>query len=270
MKKFRDIVHYMNEVYKDIDISEDTKFINDRNFYKRKIIVDNKEYNYVDPDSNCEKLAEDFNEIFFDGKGKVIKERIKLDNWVEYDTQYIVFDDELKLGLDYIGPSTTSAYYYKCDDAWKKIYNGRVIGGHLVWPIITDSINKNKAYSGKQGFGISDRIDYALYEIKQYLDKKHNKEIVNSKVLNTNLKNALERQYFANEQFFKMFNYSFKKFCDFFELVGSFVDENYEVIMLDKDYDGDIRDKEYYENYAKKNIEAIEKRTERILNQINM
>ena len=60
-----------------------------------------------------------------------------------------------------------------------------------------------------------------------------------------------------------MFNKSFKDFCDYFDLVDSFVNKNYDIIWF-ADPELKALTKNEVINYFNNNINAIKKRNEKI------
>ena len=147
--------------------TNNNKLVNDVNYKRRRV----NGIKYRDPDYNCNRLYDDMNKIFFEGK--LIK------CFDLYDQgQLVLIQDDIRLTTDYIGPSLTSLKRAGVSDeeAWKTVLKCRTIGGHLIWPRVAHGINPGKAASGNRGNGISDRIDIALYEIKCYLDKIESKK----------------------------------------------------------------------------------------------
>ena len=122
----------------------------------------------------------------------------------------------------------------------------------MIWPRIKDGINPSKAASGSRGYGISDRIDIALYEIKCVLEQKKDMPIYNAKLRHSLLKDE-------NMKWFK--GMSFPEFCQKFYLEDSFVDENYEIKWLAKPRLGKI-DETIMRSYMRKNIELIKERND--------
>lgn len=215
-------------------------FVNDIDWKKRLV----NGIAYRDPDYNCHQLYNDMNKVFFEGK---LTKGFDL-----YDKgQLILNKDGIRLTTDYIGPSLTSLKRAGISDeeAWKIVLRCRTIGGHLIWPRIAHGINPCKAASGKRGYGISDRIDIALYEIKCFLDE------VDSNVYNSALRNSLFKE--QNKKWFGKIKFS--DFCDFYLLKGSFVDENYNINWFADPIIGKI-DKQTMLAYSISNINAIEKR----------
>lgn len=237
--------YYMRDMYTKSEIEDICSciFVNDLDWKKRTV----NGIEYRDPDYNCHQLYDDLNEIFYEG--------VLIKTSDPYDCGQLVlqWNNVIRLTADYIGPSLTSMKRAGINDdiAWKIVNKCRTIGGHLLWPRMSHGINPSKAASGKGGYGISDRIDIALYEIKCFLDKK-----IDSKVYNSALRNSL----CSNEQNGKWFgNFTFSDFCDFFLLKGSFVDENYDIIWFADPGIGKI-DEQIMLCYSINNIEAIEKR----------
>ena len=234
---------YMKDVYeKEISNIKEAKFTNDIDFRKRKV----NDLEYRDPDSCSKKLVSDITELYFS------KEILKSNNEIIY------LKNKLALSTDYLGPSATTAKRIGITDdfVWNAILECRTIGGHIVWPRMTDGINSNKAKSGFKGNGISDRADIAFYEIKNYLENNLDK-----KTYNIDLKKCLNNE--ENKRFFEMFNKSFKDFCDYFDLVDSFVNKNYDIILF-ADPELKALTKNEVINYFNNNINAIKKRNEKI------
>ena len=234
---------YLRDVYsmEEIEDIKNAKFHNDIDWKQRTV----NGINYRDPDYNCDRLYDDANNKFF--KGKLMKDFDLYDKG-----QIVLLQDDYRLTTDYIGPSLTSMKRAGISDrdAWECTIECRTLGGHLVWPRLPYGINPSKAASGKKGGGISDRIDIALYEIKCVLDGN-----LESPTYNKTLRNSLLR-----EENMKWFNgISFHQFCEDFYLLGSFVDENNEIIWFSNPKLGKL-DVEVMERYINNNIKAIKKR----------
>ena len=210
--------------------------------------------------------------------------------------------EEILLSSDYIGPSVYWAKEYGYVDSdindWLKI--ARTIGGHIVFPrgfqegyyynyvckkYIKGKNNakyKNKyitiniAKGGASGF--YDRADWVFELIKIYYSmilSEHSKEefIEKCKGLlpkkNRDYIQFIERfetVYYAFENsknYLQKFN-SFEQFCDFFMLIGSFVDNDYNINKFAPLFP--ILPKEFG-IYVQKNVSAIELRTNLILKQ---
>jgi hypothetical protein len=213
--------------------------------FENNIIYKQRKVNglkYHDPDYNCAQLYDDINRVFFDNTLSIDKDK----------GQLVLIKDKIRLTSDYIGPSLTSLARagFSNEEAWEIVIKCQKIGGHLVWPRIANGINPCKGQSGGRGYGISDRIDTALYEIKCFLDDKKNLSSYN-----TRLRNALKKE--VNVKWFD--NISFPKFCDFYMLKGSFVDKEYNINWFVKPKIHKL-DKTVMCEYVKQNISAIEKR----------
>lgn len=125
------------------------------------------------------------------------------------------------------------------------------IRGHLVWPRLPHGINPSKAASGKRGYGISDRIDIALYELKCVLDKNFDFPTYNKTLRNSIL----------HEENMNWFNgKSFSQFCKDFYLFGSFVDEKSNGIIWFSDPIPQKLNVEVMKCYMNNNLDAIEER----------
>lgn len=245
-------VSYMRDVYtkKEIENISDATFTNAIDWKRRTV----NGIEYRDPDYNCCRLYDDVNNLFFEGKLEK--------SFDVYDKRQIVLlQDGLRLTTDYIGPSLTSMKWADIPDqeAWNITVKCRTVGGHLIWPRIKNGINPSKAVSGKCGYGISDRIDIALYEIKCVLDKLNDLPTYNQK-----LRNSL----FLEENM-RWFAYkSFHEFCESFFLLGSFVDQNDEIIWMADPVLGKV-DVKTMRSYIEKNYDAICTRNSNILNKID-
>ena len=241
--------NYMRDMYLFSEIEDiiDADFINDID-WKKRLVNDIK---YRDPDYNCDRLYDDVNDLFFMGKLRK--------GFDPYDKgQIVLLQDEFKLTTDYIGPSLTSMKRAGISDAdaWKCILKCRTLGGHLIWPRLSNGINPSKASSGSRGYGITDRIDVALYELKCVLDNNTDLPIYNRK-----LRNCITRE--ENMKWFGRI--SFHKFCERFYLIGSFVGNNDEILWLANPVLGKV-DECIMRSYMESNINAISKRNAVISN----
>lgn len=242
---------YMRAVYREDDLKDikAVKFVNDVNWKKRRV----NDMEYRDPDYGCEKLYDDINALFYHSKLQKTCD--------PYDRgQIILMDGNTRLTSDYIGPSLTSMCWagISNEEAWETLLQCRTIGGHLVWPRVRGGINPSKAASGGRGIGISDRVDVALYEIKNFLENKENEPVYNAKV-----KKSMSLE--TNKKWFN--GLSFKEFCDKYFLTGSFVDEKYEIVWLADAKLGKVST-EVMRQYIQKNIVAIQRRNNVIANKI--
>lgn len=235
---------YIRDMYSsaEVDNMEKASFVNDINWKKRTV----NGIKYRDPDYNCDRLYNDVNEVFFKGN-------LKKDFDVYDKKQLVLLQDGIRLTTDYIGPSLTSMKRAGIPDSetWDCILKCRTIGGHLVWPRVKYGINPSKAFSGSRGYGISDRIDIALYEIKCVLDGK-----MEMPVYNTILRKRIT-EIEENKKWFE--GKTFKDFCKDFYLTGSFVDEHTEIIWFADPILGKINERTM-RLYMENNINAINKR----------
>lgn len=227
---------------------------------------------YKDPDSYSKKLYEDFERLT---KLKINKQSKYLclnDGFINYTT-------------DYIGPSR---YWMRAAGINEKetgefLSISRTIGGHMIWPCKKKYLKVNEygelttinmARGGE--YGVYDRIDFTLKEIKNYF---LNKGFIYSKRLYKAIEN--EKDFF--EQYGIGIN-GFISFIDAFKL-NDFVDKEayeplslvtsdfendiYNVITIDEKAD-DILKKENAIKYIKNNNYAIMRRSGEICQTINM
>lgn len=238
---------YLRDVYSMEEIEDiiNAEFHNDIDRKQRTV----NGIDYRDPDYNCGRLYDDANNIFFNGE--------LMKDFDPYDKgQIVLLQDDYRLTTDYIGPSLTSMKRAGISDrdAWECTIECRTLGGHLVWPRLQNGINPSKAASGNKGYGISDRIDIALYEIKCVLEKN-----LESPTYNKTLRNSMLR-----EENMKWFNgISFHQFCEDFYLLGSFVDENNEIIWL-SDPEREKLNVEVMKRYMNNNLIAIKNRNRKM------
>lgn len=205
---------FMDELYggKKFDAR---KFRNARAVKYRKVGNDM----YKDPDKVSKKLYEYQKRIWSRKLPNEEMCNINVNkNGGEYYLNFNIGKDTIRVGSDYIGPSATGAFKKKIDSdkVGEYILNCRTIGGHIFWPKCRGSINQKKAY-------VNDRMDITLCELKDYYLKPNYDNCLYSKPL----RNAFSRQ----KKWLQKFG-NFEGFVDFFLLKGSFVDENYNVIMF--------------------------------------
>lgn len=235
---------YIRDMYSstEVDNMEKASFVNDVNWKKRTV----DGIKYRDPDYNCDRLYNDVNEVFFKGN-------LKKDSDVYDKKQLVLLQDGIKLTTDYIGPSLTSMKRAGIPDSetWDCILKCRTIGGHLVWPRVKYGINPSKSASGRRGYGISDRIDIALYEIKCVLDGKTEMPVYNTRLRKSITEIEENKKWFEGK--------TFDDFCKDFYLIGSFVDEHTEIIWFANPILGKI-DERTMRLYMENNINAINKR----------
>ena len=232
-----------------------------------------------DPDKNCGSLYADLIHRFFpENRNENIK---KVEHSNNGDNQhYIVINDTIYLTSDYIGPSVNWAKKIgNCNDLEIKdiLKISRTIGGHLTWPVFIGKPTINTARGGSNG--VFDRIDWTLLLLKIYYDLHIGKnqtytyfdyffQALKSK-FDCQVKRRTRRNDYAKlddiyPAFVKSHIYlnlfkSFEGFCDFFKLIGNFVDENYKVIEL-APYLPVKPTPENYKEYIRKSICAIIKR----------
>ncbi len=119
---------------------------------------------YKDPDSYSKKLYQDFE--------KLTNLRINEKRW------YLCLTDKvINYTIDYIGPSRPSMREAGINEkeTGEFLLVARTIGGHMIWPCMkkkvivnryADMTTINMARGGE--YGVYDRIDLTLYEIKNY------------------------------------------------------------------------------------------------------
>ena len=188
------------------------------------------------------------------------------------------------LSSDYIGPSINQMKLiggYRDFEIKNLLRLSRTLGGHILWPRGykgKPTINQVRGGEIGKGYGFYDRIDWTLFLLKTYyffiesikapcFETYCKKTVENFKdvEITEDDKRCFEALYKAFEdscEWFKKFG-TFKNFCDFFLLKGSFVDETYEVLELTTFFP--IKPVNYCE-YVKNNIRAINDRNELINN----
>lgn len=191
-------------------------FKNHRNVEMRKMNIYEK---YLDPDAYSDELYNDLYELY-NGKelpnGEILN--LKIEN------KALASKDGFVLTSDYLGPSATEAFKKNVldSDVGNYIKRCRIIGGHIIWPCHSGSINQAKGR-------VFDRMDITLAELKNYYSyiSRDNKTCIESSKYSVALMKAFERDKKWLSKFV-----DFKGFCDFFHLVGSFVDDKYRIIWF--------------------------------------
>ena len=211
---------YMDELCKYNEFKAD-KFVNARDADNRKMNGDEK---YLDPDAKSLKLYDDFKAVYHHvplPNGEYFNlEEIKEIRSPNGDTYYVFRSGDIRYSTDYLGPSATQAYYRGVPNGvvGVTIKRCRVFGGHILWPCHQNSVNQAKG-------GVFDRMDITLAEIKDYYENKSFKAKYNQRVRNAIIRDSWYFDKFVN----------FEGFCNFFSLVGSFVDENYNIVWFCKE-----------------------------------
>ena len=192
---------------------------------------------YRDPDKNCLRLYTDLRDLLFPG-----------DDIGSQHGQLFISHEGIPFTSDYIGPSMTSMKKAGLPDEqiWSYALRGRVFGGHLAWPRLFGGINMSKASSG----AITDRMDVCLYELRAFLDN------TGEPALNPKLRDALIMP--QNSRWLHSFG-TFRAFCDWARLRGSFVTEDCRIIWF-APTDAPRPTREAMEAYAENDIRAIEAR----------
>jgi hypothetical protein len=187
---------------------------------------------------------------------------------------YTVFVDkgtpnEFLLSADYFGPSIYWAVESGINDKQIRefLQISRTIGGHIVWPRgkdIKHKINPSRA-------AVCDRPDWTLLLLKIYFEKRDEKAFLEE--ANKLIPMEFRGKENFNSKFIKIylalcssnkwidFVETFENFCRTFKLLGSFVDDDFNVIsladlfpLLPKDYKG----------YIKNTCQAIRQRAKKI------
>lgn len=214
------------------------------------------------------KLYDDLKDCFF------TEPHIKTENREQHDIYdkgsffYTIFvnDSEFRLSSDYIGPSIYWAKELgiKDDKIIDFLKIARTLGGHILWPRGKQP-TVNQAKAGSSGF--YDRIDWTLLAIKIFYEiiKNENetsfiskcKELLPLQVSDyKQFKDKFKKIYDAlksHKLWFEKLE-TFNTFCDFYKLKGSFVDEQYNVIVLAPLFPILPQN---YEKYIEENIKAI-------------
>lgn len=242
---------FMNDVVEGVTYQSDY-FINAQNVNDRKM-GDGKGgyFVYKDPDAWSRKLYETLKVIWGDklGLGEIRQD----------DCYGGCYYFESKSGYkqyssDYIGPSATRAFQRGIDNPTigRAIAECRTIGGHMVWPRHPNNINQSR------GMAACDRIDITLLEIKAFYESNFSDRHF--------LSPAIRKALVMDQDWFKQFG-KFKGFCDVLLLVGSFVNEQYEVKELAKINPQEQfipETKEEYEKFIEKNTQAVKERNKKI------
>lgn len=239
---------FMNNVVKGFTFRPEY-FINAQNGNDRKMgNGSGKVISYEDPDALSLKLYETLQAIW--GRVLGLEEIV----WDEHYGCYY-FDnksDGMQYSSDYIGPSATRAFQMGVDDltVGTAIKECRTIGGHMIWPRHTANINTSR------GKAACDRIDITLLEIKDFYESNFSEKAFLSQAI----RNALVK----DKEWFKKFR-DFVGFCNNFLLVGSFVDENYQVVKLagiNPENAFIPESQEKYRRFIQENIDAVKRRNE--------
>lgn len=224
-------------------------FINARSGYDRKMgDGSGKVIPYEDPDALSRKLYETLQAIW--GRVLDLEEIV----WDKQHSCYY-FNSEsggMQYSSDYIGPSATRAFRMDIDDltVGTAIKECRTIGGHMIWPRHTANVNTSR------GKATCDRIDVALLEIKDFYESNFSEKARFSQAI----RNALVK----DKEWFKNF-IDFVGFSNIFLLVGSFVDENYQVVELAEINPENAfipETAEKYRRFIQENINAVKRRNE--------
>lgn len=209
---------------------------------------------YKDPDALSRNLYVTLQAIW--GKQLGLEEIVR-----KSGSYYFENKDGGRYSSDYIGPSATRAFQLGIDNLTVgiAIKECRTIGGHMIWPRHTANVNTSR------GMHACDRIDITLLEIKDFFESN----FFNRAAVCVAIRNALvcDKDWFETK--FGIGVEGFKKFCDKFLLVGSFVDENYEVIQLAEINPQNQFIPEKYEAFIEKNVDAVKKRNEKLAKYIS-
>lgn len=183
---------------------------------------------------------------------------------------YTVFVDrgtpnEFLLSADYFGPSIYWAVESGINDNQIRefLQISRTIGGHIVWPRgshIKNKINPSRAV-------VYDRPDWTLLLLKIYFKNRDEKSFLDG--ANSLMPIEFRKKENFNSKFKSMHSAfcdsnkwidsigSFEKFCLQFKLLGSFVDESFNVIRL-----ADLFPllPKSYKDYIKNSCQAVKSR----------
>lgn len=217
-----------------------------------------------DPDACSKKLYDDIEKIFFQGEESSVKEGFDKKRRESYYTLKVA--DSTLLSVDYIGPSVYWADKKgvgpeRIRDFLKRC---RTIGGHIVWERGSDLKYKvNQARGGEKG--VYDRIDWTILLLKIFTENKEisQKDFVSKAYTYIPEENrndditAFKNLYHAFKCSKWLSKFEFKTFCNKFKLVGSFVDNHYNVIELAPLFPILPDD---YENYINNTCKAIDLR----------
>lgn len=238
---------------------------------------------YKDPDGKSKELYEDILKIY-----NLRAEKMGLEICIKnicidtYNNAYFKFNtnkvsnEYIKdCSTDYIGPSraTGKKLDISTNITGQILKIGRTIGGHIFWPCHKidgkNTINCAKGCCIRAN-NITDRIDYTLAELRNFLSNKDDCKYRYSE--------GLFEAFKRYEEWFRIFGdrgniESFKNFIDFMFL-DDFVDKdtNYDIIELCsnqrfKEYseDKNASKEKIYEYYATNLCNKILKRTQRIV-----
>lgn len=259
---------------------------------------------YEDPDGHSRQLYEDIAILYNDKAKDKNFNIVKGINPYNFSGLFVETNDnrfrdknnEFKykyFSTDYIGPSRSFAKSIQVDSKMigQTLRICRTIGGHIFWPGY-EIDNLKTINCTKGGNPLCDRIDYALAELKNFLDGNSDSIL---KVYNRKQKQLVEwpilfEAFERYKDWFDIFggrgnSKTFENFIKFMFLDDAednfkygFVDKDYNVINLitnkrfEKDKDGKINlsdeslrfSKEHYDAYARNLCKKILKRTERI------
>lgn len=165
----------MYEIHCYLDDVLNKKHKGDFNVYE---YIFDDDQNKIDPDRYCHELYEDLATVFNENINHVNC------NIHFKETQNVeLIDEKRTYGSDYIGPSwnyARSEFNFSDLEIAQGLKETGFLGGHTLWPRKTNSIN-----NAKGGYGIYDRIDLCLDEIKNaYLqdftgEAKHKNQLWN-------------------------------------------------------------------------------------------
>lgn len=203
---------------------------------------------YEDPDALSRKLYETLKAIW--GRVLGLEEIVWDENYGCY--YFSNKSDGMQYSSDYIGPSATRAFQMGVDDltVGAAIKECRTIGGHMLWPRHTANVNTSR------GMAACDRIDITLLEIQDFYESDYSKKALLSQAI----RNALVK----DKKWFKNF-IDFVGFSNNFLLVGSFVDEKYQVVELAEINPGNAfipETEEKYRRFIQENINAVKRRND--------
>lgn len=191
---------------------------------------DPKKYNFekdsgskaIDPDKYSKKLYFDLATVFNNNNKGASICFDQIQNTEIYD------QNDKKYGSDYIGPSWNYAkkqFGFTDEEIGKGLKATRILGGHTLWLRKKNSINQAKG-----SYGIYDRIDLCLDEIKDAYENEFSHKAKHSQ----GVRNAICR----DKEWFELFeniegkeNDGFKNFIDFF-MLQDYIKENNKVISL--------------------------------------
>lgn len=198
------------------------------------------------------------------------------------DRKYKICFQNYLFTTDYIGPSRKWANKHK--EQYKRLKfenellcNSRILAGHIIWPTYNNKHTTNRARGGN---GFYDRIDITLKLLQLYMDNKlYLKEefpkSILEKIISDDLKvtdvsdkvHEVLKSFHRYKEFYEEIN-SFREFCEINMLIGSFVTESNESLIINnlQPENNFLPVAKPNDTYTENNIKCIQERQKIIYN----